>query len=217
MATNGGTGYKQSCLVCASTTNVMAYGETGRKPLHIQVKTRTISFWNKLTTGKQSKLSVTIYSLLIKLFDKNQFKSDWNKFIINTLNECGLTFVWHQQQAINLEWLKSKTKQILNDQYSQEWDQEVHESPKCLNYRIFKTKIELESYLTVLPFQGRKSLAKYRTSNYYLPIEKGRHHGIPREKRICTLSNTNAIGDEYHIMECTYLELERKKYLGKKK
>ena len=204
--------------VNASTKNVMAYGETGRKPLHIQVKTRTISFWNKLTTGKQSKLSVTIYSLLIKLFDKNQFKSDWIKFIINTLNECGLTFVWHQQHAINLEWLKSKTKQILNDQYSQEWDQEVHESPKCLNYRIFKTKIELESYLTVLPFKCRKSLAKFRTSTHNLPIEKGRHHGIPREKRICTLCNTNAIGDEYHyIMECTYLELERKKHLGQKK
>ena len=76
--------------VNASTKNVMAYGETGSKPLHIQVKTRTVSFWNKLTTG-------------------------------------------------------SKTKQILNDQYSEEWDQEVHESPKCLNYRIFKTKIELES------------------------------------------------------------------------
>ena len=128
-----------------------------------------------------------------------------------------MTFVWHQQHAINLKWLKSKTKQILNDQYSQKWDQEVLECPKCLNYRIFKSKIKLESYLTVLPFKCRKSLAKFRTLNHNLPIEKGRHHGIPREKRICTLCNTNVMGDEYHyIMECTYLELERKKYLSHK-
>ena len=80
-----------------------------------------------------------------------------------------------------------------------------------LKNKLFKNKIELENYLTVLSFKCRKSLAKFRRSNHNFPIEKGRRHGIPRKKRIGTLSNTNAIGDEYHyMMECTYLELERK-------
>jgi hypothetical protein len=39
----------------------MVYGELGRYPLDIDIKVRTISFWAKLISGKQTKLSAIIY------------------------------------------------------------------------------------------------------------------------------------------------------------
>jgi hypothetical protein len=36
----------------------MVYGELGRYPLDIDIKVRTISFWAKLISGKQTKLKI---------------------------------------------------------------------------------------------------------------------------------------------------------------
>jgi hypothetical protein len=50
----------------------MIYGEIGRYPLEIDIKSRIISFWAKLLSGKELKLSKIIYNLCyymsIKLF-----------------------------------------------------------------------------------------------------------------------------------------------------
>jgi hypothetical protein len=39
----------------------MVNGELGRYPLDIDIKVRTISFWAKLISGKQTKLSLYIF------------------------------------------------------------------------------------------------------------------------------------------------------------
>jgi hypothetical protein len=51
-----------------STPNCMIYGELGRCPLYIDIKTRVISYWCKLLTGKASKLSSISYKLLHSFF-----------------------------------------------------------------------------------------------------------------------------------------------------
>ena len=51
--------YLNSVNICSSkTTNVMVYGEYGRKPLEIKIKTQIVSFWSKLITGKPTKLFI---------------------------------------------------------------------------------------------------------------------------------------------------------------
>ena len=40
--------------VSSRTTNVMVYGELGRMPLEMKIKTRIVSFWSKIITGKQT-------------------------------------------------------------------------------------------------------------------------------------------------------------------
>ena len=47
-----------------STPNVMVYGEFGRYPLEILVKTRMVKFWFKLLSGKNTKIACTMYKLL---------------------------------------------------------------------------------------------------------------------------------------------------------
>ena len=48
-----------------STSKCMIYGELGRAPLVIQIKQRMANFWIKLAQGKDSKLSVIKYRLLL--------------------------------------------------------------------------------------------------------------------------------------------------------
>jgi hypothetical protein len=47
-----------------STPSYMVYGELGKYPLDIDIKVRTISFWSKLISGKQTKLSAIIYKCM---------------------------------------------------------------------------------------------------------------------------------------------------------
>jgi hypothetical protein len=52
---------------------------------------------------------------------------------------------------INLElWLKHSNKQNLTDQYLQTWLSSVNDSPKALNYRIYKDNLVFENYLNIL-------------------------------------------------------------------
>lgn len=46
-----------------STPDFMIYGELGRYPLEIQIKTRIISYWSRILTGKDTKIAKLIYDL----------------------------------------------------------------------------------------------------------------------------------------------------------
>lgn len=110
--------------------------------------------------------------------------------------------VW--KHIINIPWLKSKVYNILLDQFKQSWYSEVQNSPKGLNYRIFKKSLDFEKYLLILPIKLCKKYCNFRTGNAKLPIETGRWFNIPRENRICKLCACNEIGDEFHyLFKCT--------------
>ena len=49
------------------TPSCMAYGELGRKPLEIIAKTRALSFWARLVTTTETKLSNILYTLLYNM------------------------------------------------------------------------------------------------------------------------------------------------------
>jgi hypothetical protein len=52
----------------------MVYGELGRYPLDIDIQVRTISFWAKLISGKQTKLSAIVYKCMynmLRVRDRN--------------------------------------------------------------------------------------------------------------------------------------------------
>lgn len=128
-----------------------------------------------------------------------------------------MTYIWYQN-TINIPWLKSKVYNILLDQFKQSWYSEVHNSPKGLDYRIFKNSLDFEKYLLTLPTQLCKKYCNFRTGNAKLPIEIGRWFNIPRENRICKLCTCNEIGDEFHyLFKCTdvYISNSRVRCLPK--
>jgi hypothetical protein len=138
--------------VSSRTTNNMVYGELGRMPLEIKVKTRALTYWSRIATGKQTKLSFIIYKLLFELHENNSYSSAWIQLMVQTLNECGLSNVWYEQHAINTEWLKKCIELTLQDQFRKFWSQSLMESTKCKLYCAIKhDDLKFENYLIKLP------------------------------------------------------------------
>ena len=80
--------------------------------------------------------------------------------------------------------------------------------------------LNVERYLLCnLPFTIRKAVAKFRCSNHKLNIDVGRHSGIPREYRTCSLciinNNSYCIEDEYHaFFNCSLYDDIRQNYIS---
>jgi hypothetical protein len=59
----------------------------------------------------------------------------------------------------------------LIDQFKQIWSTSVDNSPKALNYRLYKKGVSFENYLEILKDKDLFLLCRFRTSNHRLPIE----------------------------------------------
>ena len=133
----------------SSTPLIMIYGEFGRFPLEIQVKTRTIKFWAKILTGKNTKISYKMYGLLLYLLNKDIYSCKWILCIQNILQAVGLNYIWITKTVSNINCLcfSREVKGHLEMQFVQKWNSDVQASPKCINYRIFKTEFKIETYI----------------------------------------------------------------------
>ena len=104
---------------------------------------------------------------------------------------------------------------MLKSKYTESWKNDVHNAPKCVYYRIFKTQHVLENYLCTLPEKYVNYIVNYRMCNNRLPVETGRWVGLERNQRVCNLCNNGDIGDEFHyIFRCSYFSDKRKRYIG---
>ena len=115
-------------------------------------------------------------------------------------------YVWNAQHILNsCECFKEIIKRRLEDQFIQKWSEELFNSGKCTNNRIFKIIFILGKYLLLRAPNIRKSITRFRCRNSKLPIVLGSFCGISRDT--CTLCHTSchntSIGDEYHyLFEC---------------
>lgn len=194
-----------------STPHTMIYGEFGRFPIEISAKVRMIRYWSNLISGKMDKISYKMYKMLLYLHRNNLHSSRWISCIESILQNVGLNYIWIDNYVNNVDWLCKQVKERLECQFIQNWQTNVFDSSKCINYRIFKTDFMLEKYITKLQPSLYIPIARYRTTNNRLPIEKGRWENIDRNRRFCQLCNKNLIGDEYHyLFECeNFKEIRR--------
>ena len=198
-------------LARKSTPLYMLYGELGRFPLQIIIKSRVIGYWNRLLQSKATKLSYVIYQC--QLNTANIFPK-WINYIQAILNQIGRPDIWLIQHRLQYKSLAQLTKKILIDQFVQDWHAKDTQSHKALIYFSFKHKFELEKYFITLPRKLYLQFFKLRTANHKLPIETGRWDGTEIDKRICPLCDLNDIGDEYHyICKCPYFDAERIRFI----
>ena len=69
-----------------------------------------ISYWGRLISGKDTKLSSICYRLLYQLSLELNINSSWLKYIKNIFDECGPSYVWINQIFLNDVWLKEIVK-----------------------------------------------------------------------------------------------------------
>lgn len=194
-----------------STPDFMIYGELGRYPLEIDIKLRILNYWSKLMCGKQEKLPVILYKYAYK---KYGMSIPWLNNIKSILDSCGLSYVWNAQYFVSNTWLYHKVKVSVVDQFKQNWHSILLESPKAINYRLFKDNAERENYFKILDDKNIITFCRFRILSHKLPIETGRWKNVPRENRNCKLCNSGDIGDEFHyIFKCSKFNHDREKFL----
>ena len=207
--------YKIILKAKKSTPNVILYGELGRYPIDLIVKSRMIGFWQRIVNSKSDKISNKLYSILLSMHKRGLFHSKWLMTVKNTLYDNGFEHIWDSHSNIPLN-ISKKIKLKLIEKYKESWKEIIYVTPKCLNYRIFKHELQIEKYFSILPSDLAIAFCHFRTLNHRLPIEQGRFWGVARDDRICELCFLDKLGDEYHyILECTYFDCQRKQYLSR--
>ena len=163
-----------------STPSCMIYGETGRFPLSVYIKTRMISFCCKLAADDEDKLSSRFYNLLCHYSANRTLSSKWLDTIKHILDHTGFSnmFVMPRHNSGNLSNLHMVIKQRLEDQYEQQRRDEINESSKCTLYRIFKTEFKFEKCLSFLPLYERKHFVNLEpaTTSYLLKSDVIKTH-----------------------------------------
>ena len=78
------------------TQDVLFMGRLGKYKLASTVNMKMIHFWCRLLSGKQTKLSCTLYRLLKKMHEdgENLFHSKWIAKVKSILESSGLGNVW---------------------------------------------------------------------------------------------------------------------------
>lgn len=194
-----------------STPMYMIYGELGRYPLSVTIKTRIIGFWSRIITGNSSKYVHIIYQKLLQI-GVHKFK--WTKKVQAILQEVGRNDIWINHTTQIPKNTKYIVKKSLIDLFTQNWHNLLRQSSKGQNYSLLKDTPSLEEYLLILPMGKYIPLIKYRTANHFLPVETLRWQGIDISERKCTLCNTRDTADEFHyLLICKHFDDQRKQYI----
>ena len=190
-----------------STPLYCLYGELGRYPIEIIMKTRIIGFWTRIITGNQMKLVSLLYRKLSS-FSNHEFK--WIKYVKSILQEVGRNDFWLNQNIDMTKHVPKIIKGILIDQFKQKWSHSMAQSSKGLNYRMIKNEHCIEENLTILPKSRYIPLIKYRTANHFLPVETLRWQGVDIAERKCPLCDNSDVAHEFHyLFSCNAFEEQR--------
>lgn len=196
-----------------STNLTGLYGELGRMPFIVTRKLRMIMYWVKLLAEDENTIIKKTYTML-KADAENNISyngSNWASQIKSLLEELGLSYLWLQQNEINIPF--NLIKQRIIDLYQQSWYANINNSNRLCMYSRYKHDFNFEKYLDSIAEKKFKiSLTKFRLSSHDLAVERGRFVNIPRSERICKYCHSKMIENEYHfLLVCPlYTELRRK-------
>ena len=203
--------FKKILKLRPSTPNCMIYGEVGKLPLQTSVDKQLIAYWLRVLNKDVHTFAYMVYMIELKLFRRDEYKSQWLKRVKYILDSCGLSYMWYQQQQLSTKQCKVIIHQRIEDIALQKWNTDISTSSMCKMYRIFKKQLDFENYLLHSNYRDRISLSKLRCANSKLPIYK---HIYSHDSDVCTLCNLNVCGDEYHyVLICPFLKHSRTMYL----
>jgi len=194
-----------------STPNCMIYGEVGKMPLQVNIDKQMINYWLRLLNKEENTLAYIIYKISLNLFSRDIYKAKWLCKIKCVLDNCGLSYVWFDQENINTRQCKLLIHNQIENIALHSWFIDMSSSSMCISYRLYKKHLNFERYLTNSNYRDRISLTKFRCANSKLPVYD-QIYVYATDK--CTLCDLHERGDEYHyILICPFFKHDREMYL----
>ena len=200
-----------------STNSYAVYSELGRYPLIIERQTRMVKYWFSL----MQKINVNfileaVYNSMKENILLNAESNFWLVKIKQLLERNGFADVWHFPHSVDVKVFIPLLKRRLLDTFLVDLRGGLNVCTSMVLYRELNQDFEMCPYLNNLVNRNlRNALSKLRLSSHQLAIESGRHRGIERQNRKCTLCTTNDIEDEYHmVLICPRYQNLRRQFIG---
>ena len=190
---------KRLLRVNRSTTNFLTRADTGRNPLMAPILAQNINYIkyeenkNDSTLAKQAlnyeKTLTTGRSTILTLLQnhENGFKQNLKE------NEHIMTVG------------KFKLRKVVYEVFNTLWQQQIPTYPKADTCKLFKNRIKLEKYLTIIDNRKlRVMYTEFRLSDHKLAIEEGRRKRpfVPREQRMCPLCSLEVENEIHFLIHC---------------
>jgi len=190
---------KRLLNVKSNTCNATVYGELGRHPQYVNRYVRIVKYWLKVVNSENIIIK-TVYNQEINDCDKGY--KNWVSNVKKLLNDYGFSYIFENANMINAKSFLCELKCRIVDAFKQEWFGNMNDSSVLDMYRIFKTTLEYETYLDLLPKSLRTYFVKLRASAHPLRIQTGRYarNNIPRNERYCQCCDQRDIEDEFHFI-----------------
>ena len=111
-----------------------------------------------------------------------------------------------QERASSRNGILMSVSKSLKTLYEKRFREHIQGSGRLSEiYQFIKKGYGEELYVNnVLKYEHRSTLAKFRISAHFLPIELGRMQKKPRSQRTCTVCRDSPLGNEVHfILGCS--------------
>ncbi len=186
--------YKFILGVPTGTSNIGVRTELLRFPIRHFISSQILKFYYRLKLGCTNQL--------INRFFKNLHELHHNPFseFLTLLTNAG-TDLSTPNNLRSIPKTVNKTISDLQNRIYDRWDEEILDNKKLSVYAAIKDSYDIDRYTTAINDRHlRKYLTCLRLGCHSLQIEVGRYKNIPREKRMCTLCNSQNIEDECHFL-----------------
>ena len=185
------------------STNTMAlYGDTGRFPIFVDRYVRIVKYWLKIVKSDYANCIVkSVYTDLFNDVINNENTINWVSQVRGLLQRSGFHDVWTYPDSVDDSKFIPVFKQRVRDQYLTVWNAKILVSSSLEFYKEICPTICTATYLhKLVNIRYRRALSKLRLASYDLQIELGRHRGIERSERKCTVCDRNEIEDVFHFI-----------------
>ena len=179
--------------------NDMMYGDLGRYPLSVNLSTKCIRYWLKITRMGHSRLPYQAYRMLVRLDDNG--KTCWASEVHSVLFRHGFVCVWLNQGVEAVNAFIKCFKQRLVECYRQDWDFHVNNSERFSVYSSFKSVCEPEPYLFLdVNRYIRTALVRFRFGMSVIALHSSRFAN--NTKNVACPMCKNVEESEVHFILC---------------
>jgi len=206
------SGLKQFLNVSARTPNVMVYGDSGRFPLYINARLRSVKYWLKILRMDDNRLPHSVYKMMISNIDRY---TNWASNMRTFLIENGFGDVWNNQRVDNETAFIKLLRGRLIDSFKLNWWRKMEDSNRYSLYRYIKYSWETENYLYAIDKKVfRDVYIRFRMGITDLYNHRCRYQLEPTNS-LCPLCRENNEDEVHFLLQCPALYDLREKYLLK--
>ena len=183
--------------VGGKTTGEAVRGELGWWSLQGRRDLCRLRFFGKLARLGADKLLKRVF-LVCKPITENM-PTTWCGRTRQLLFDLLLGHIWSSESVGSSKDWEKVIYSCIQARELQAWKDGLQNKPKLRLYRLLKSQLRREEYLT-LPLETRRRLTELRSGTHCLRVETGRWEGEPLEDRVCRVCICGPIEDEMHVL-----------------